>query len=274
MIDDRKTDVAEAERLLEAARQGGVVPLPELIAVDLCALGAAWQSMFDEPVWRSWVALPDSLREELTADSRAGLVRRRLLDLPPSVESVDGTQAFRVAPALALIMAARAHPAFIALGSAAGGQRGAPRMYGIADMVCGLRAVLIEHASAERIGLGTGERLTLPPALDQQRAGDLHQLYQYLLVSPERAVQVLSKWLTTSPGDGRDADGGARTVDVFRHRQNADLTRDRLSVTASPSGPIRVVCAFAGDQLQSSPDYELKDITELLTQMLLVRTLP
>ncbi len=273
MIDERQADVAEAQRLLAAAQRDGAVSLPELIAVDLCALGAALQSMFDELVWRSWVALPDSVRDEWATASRTGLVRRRLLDPPALVKGADDALAARVAPALALIMAARSRPAFIAVGSAAGNQRGAPRMYGIADTVRGLRAVLVEHASAERIGLGTGERLTLPPALDRERAGDLHQLYQYLLVSPERAVRVLSTWLTTSPG-GSNAGGDIRTVDVFRHQEGADLTRDRLSVTVDFSGSTRIMCEFGGNEPQSPPGYEPEHIPGLLTEMLLIRTRP
>lgn len=273
MIDDRQADVAEAQQLLAAAQRDGAVPLPELIAVDLCALGASQQSMFDEQVWRTWVALPDSVRDEWAEASRTGLARRRLLDPPASADGADDVLVSRIAPALALIMAARSRPAFIAVGSIAGDQRGAPRVYGIADTVCGLRAVLVEHASVERIGLGTGERLTLPPAADRARAGDLHQLYQYLLVSPERAVRVLSAWLTTSPSSG-NVDPAARIVDVFRHPEGADLTRDRLSVTADPSGSTRISCEFAGDQLPSSLAYDAEHIPGLLTEMLLTRTRP
>jgi hypothetical protein len=146
-------------------------------------------------------------------------------------------------------------------------------MYGIADTARGLRAVLVEHASAERIGLGTGERLTLPPAVDRERAGDLHQLYQYLLVSPERAVRVLSTWLTASSSGG-NAEGDTRTVDVFRHQDGADLTRDRLSVTADPSGSTRINCEFIGNEPQAPPGYEPERIPGLLTEMLLIRTCP
>lgn len=271
MIDDRQADVAEAEHLLAAALQDGAAPLPELIAVDLCALNAALQSMFDEQVWRTWVALPDEVRDEFAAAARAGLVRRRLLDPPASADKADAAVPARVAPALALIMAARARPVFIAVGSVAGNQRGAPRMYGIADTTYGLRAVLVEHASAERLGLGTGERLTLSPAADRQRAADLHQLYQYLLAAPDRAVQVLSAWLTASPGGGGNAESAARVVDVFRHPEGADLTRDRLSVI-DPAGSTRIRCELAGGQPSSSLDYEPEHIPGLLTEMLLTRT--
>ncbi len=274
MIDDRQADVAEAEGLLAAAQRDGAALLPELIAADLCALGAALQSMFDEQVWRSWVALPDSVRDELAATSRGGLVRRRLLGPPASVDGADDVLASRVAPPLALIMAARSQPAFIAVGSVGGNQRGAPRLYGIADAACGLRAVLVEHASADRIGLGTGERLTLSPAADRERAGDLHQLYQYLLVSPERAVRVLSTWLTISLGSDGKANSTTRIVDLFRHPEGGDLTRDRLSLTATPSGTTRISCEFAGDQPPSPLGYELEHIPGLLTEMLLIRTCP
>lgn len=265
MIDSREPDVAQAHRLLVAAQRDGAVQLPELIAVDLCALGAALQAVFDEPVWRAWVGLPDAVRQEWSAASRAGLIRRRLLDSPAPVGRVSVS---RVGPPLALIMAARSHPAFVAMGSVAGNQRGAPRMYGIADTVHGLQAVLVEHASAERIGLGTGGRWRLTAADDQQRAGDLHQLYQYLLVSPERAVQVFGEWLTGADGQG------ARTVDVLRHPEGAQLSRDRLTVVTDPSGANRVTCELTGDHAPSSLGYEPAHIPGLLTEMLVVRIRP
>jgi hypothetical protein len=99
-------------------------------------------------------------------------------------------------------------------------------MYGIADTARGLRAVLVEHAGAERIGLGTGERLTLPPAVDRERAGDLHQLYQHLLVSPERAVRVFSTWLTASSGGGNAAHSGVVDGDVAD--SDAPMTGDEM----------------------------------------------
>lgn len=274
MIDNRQADVIEADGLLAAAQRDGAVRLPELIAVDLCALGAALQAVFDEPVWRSWVALPDAVRDEWAAASRAGLARRRLLDPPAPVGAVGDVSASRVAPPLALIMAARSHPAFVAVGSVAGNQRGAPRMYGIADNAHGLRAVLAEHPSAERIGLGTGERLTLTPANDQRRAGDLHQLYQYPLLSPERAVRVLAEWLTAAVGGGDDVDRGARTVDAFRHPEGSELTRDRLTVTADQGGSVRITCEFTGDPLRPSPGYEPEHVPGLLTEMIIARTRP
>lgn len=54
--DPRQPDVEEARRLLDTAERHGVALLPELLAVDMCVLGTALQSAFDEPVWRSWLA--------------------------------------------------------------------------------------------------------------------------------------------------------------------------------------------------------------------------
>jgi hypothetical protein len=82
MTDPRQPDVEQARRLLDTAERDGVALLPELMAVDLCVLGAALQSVFDEPVWRRWLALDDATRDRFVLDVLDGLAHRRLIDPP------------------------------------------------------------------------------------------------------------------------------------------------------------------------------------------------
>lgn len=223
--DPRQADVAEVERFLAAVARDGAAPLPDLIAVDLCAMGGAFQSVFDEPVWRAWVNLSDDYRDELAADSYRGLIGRHLMDPPRPEPEAGGEPVARIAPPLALIMMTRSRPAFVVQCAQDGEQRGAPRMYGIADETHGLRAVLVERASNERVGLGVREHVTLSREEDRARADDLHQLYKYLLLAPNRAVAVLTSWLSD------DQPPGTRTLDLYRHRDGEQLTRSRLDAS-------------------------------------------
>jgi hypothetical protein len=232
--DPRQADVAEVDRILAAVQRNDAVPLPDLIAIDLCALGGAFQAVFDEPVWRAWVNLPDGYRDELAGDAFRGLVDRRLMDPPRSEPAADGRPLARIAPPLALIMMTRSQPAFIVQCARNGEQRGAPRMYGIAQDAVGVQAVLVERASNERVGLGVREHVVLPASEDLARADDLHQLYKYLLLSPTRAVTVLASWACA------DRPGDTRTVDVYRHRGGEQPSRSRLMVDRQPDGELVV----------------------------------
>ncbi|HEX5116991.1 MAG TPA: hypothetical protein VFW65_17505 [Pseudonocardiaceae bacterium] len=261
--DPRQADVVEVERFLAAAARDGAVALPDLIAVDLCALGGAFQAVFDEPVWRAWVNLPDAYRDELAGDSFRGLVGRRLMDPPQPEPEAGGQSVARVAPPLALIMMTRSQPAFVVQCALAGEARGAPRMYGIAQDGMGVRAVLVERASNERVGLGVREHVTLSPDEDRARADDLHQLYKYLLLSPARAVAVLAGWMCA------EQPPGSRTLDVFRHRAAEQLTRTTLTADRQPDG----TCGFSrdGDWLGAGTEH---DVADELTHLVLLETTP
>lgn len=262
MTDPRQPDVEEARRLFDAAEHDGIVPLPELLAVDLCVLGAALQSVFDEPVWRSWLALADATRDRFVLDVLNGLAHRRLLD--PPADQHDS--ALRVRAPLGLIMAARSRPAFVAVCSVGEVQRGAPRMYGIAEDGRGLRAVLTEQVSAERIGLGTGHRERLDRVEDRARSGDLNQIYKYALMSPERAVQVLASWLR--PEGDRSVSGATapRRLDLYRHRKGQPLTREQVMVTEDN----RIHHALP----DGVPHNHHQDLPALLTGLLIGETQP
>jgi hypothetical protein len=246
-IDTREADVVEVTRFLDAAARNGAVALPDLIAIDLCALGGAFQSVFDDPVWRAWVNLPDAFRDRLAGGSFRGLVGRRLMDPPRPQPEAGGEPVARIAPPLALIMITRSRPAFVVQCALDGEQRASPRMYGIAEDGMGLRAVLVERASNERIGLGVKQHVTLSPAEDLARADDLHQLYKYLLLSPEQAVRTLASWLCT------DRPAGERTLDLYRHRSGEELTRSRLT---APSQPV------------------MDDVADEVNRMVIVETTP
>ena len=95
-----------------------------------------------------------------------------------------------------------AEGAFVCVGSPGDD---APRLYGLAEEMLGLRAVLVEQASADRV---------------EQLPGELGRVYRYGLLSPEQARRTATAWLRAEPG---------RQVDVLRHREGAQLTRVRVT---------------------------------------------
>jgi hypothetical protein len=150
----------------------------------------------------------------------------------------------------------RARPAFVVQCALDNEQRGAPRMYGIAEDGTGLRAVLVERASNERVGLGVDQHVVLSPEEDRARAGDLHQLYKYLLLSPGRAVDVLAPWLLT------DEPIGMRTLDLYRHREGEPLTRARLTVRRRAGVP--VLSRDAGQETEVTRRVVADEVTRLV----------
>jgi hypothetical protein len=161
-------------------------------------------------------------------------------------------------------MAARSKPAFIAVCSMGELQRGAPRRYGIAEDGRGLRGVLAEQVSAERIGLGTGHRERLRPTEDRARAGDLNQIYKYALMSPGQAIQVLARWLHPEGGHGTAV---PRRLDLYRHREGQPLTQEQVTVSAGGIGIDHVTP-------DGVPRHPYQDLPALLRDLLIGGTRP
>jgi hypothetical protein len=188
-----------------------MVRLPAMTAAELCLLGAMTSTLIDAAAWTWWDSAPVSRRRELRAAWRF-LAWRRLISPGPCMRGDPGDAGqVRVAPAAALIVAARTRPAFVLLCRA--GDDGEPertRMYGLADARHGLRAVLIEQAGIEPVGWAG-------PA------------YGYQLASPGGAAGALARW-ALGPASEPAGDGQARLVDV-----HLPGTRD-----ARPAQQIRV----------------------------------
>lgn len=270
-VDLRRADVAETERVFAAVDRNGAVALPDLIAVDLCALGAAFQAVFDAPVWQAWLQLPDAYRNELATDAFRGLIHRKLMNRAEATPRTGDTPVARLAPPLALIMMTRAQPAFVIQCTSNGRQRGAPRMYGIAEDGLGVRAVLVERASRDRIGFGVSERVTLSPAEDEARSGDLNQLYQYLLLSPARAVDLLTSWLTETDPSSQTS---PRILDLYRHREAELITRARLTVLGQPDTRFTVTREFSGGDGQAQPGRDKDQVASEVDELVIAGTTP
>lgn len=231
--DPRADDVEQAGRLFALAERDGSVRLPDLLGVDLCALGYGGQSLVDGPLLTTWAGLAAQARSALAVEALTGLVARGLLDPPDDsgpagARDGTGTVELGLRASLSMILAARTRPTLLATCTVPGRQQYAePRLYGLGDEDVPVRALVAEQASRERVVFGTGERVELPPAEAVTRAGDLNQVFHYALFSPERAGRVLASW---ARADAVPEDAALpRTVDVYHHAEGG-LTRDRVQV--------------------------------------------
>jgi hypothetical protein len=74
---DERADAVQ--RLIDDSARG-VVDVTVLSALELCALGATGQDLFDTSVAAAWGALADDARAMAQSEFLAGLVRRELVE--------------------------------------------------------------------------------------------------------------------------------------------------------------------------------------------------
>jgi hypothetical protein len=196
---------AETVRRLIDDSARGVVDLTVLSALELCALGATGQAVFDAPVAEAWGALADDARATAASESRAGLVRRRLTG-----------PAGDLAAELSVAMAARANPTFALVTELDGVEERSLKMFGLGDEEEPLRAVVLESP----IAAPAGHR-------SLQRMGPLGWFYRYTLASRAIAAGLLVRW--TELALPRKAKG--RVITTFRHSAGSALTGDVVTIS-------------------------------------------
>lgn len=255
MIEDiehdlRRADVEEAERLLATADRAGLAPLPSLLLVDLCVLDAHRQSLFDESALDTWAALTGPAREAFGGEAIGGLVRRGLLGGEPA-RRYGRQQAtrFRMHPALAMILATRAKPVWLAVCSVTGTATTGPRLYGLGTAVEPLRAAVVEMPR---------EPVPTEPAAPD--LADLGRVYDYALASTAKAADLLAEWATRPAAPGTALD--RRQVDVYHHQEGRSLARVRVRV--EHTGYQVRVSLGEGEAARSLGDHDRAALAELL----------
>jgi hypothetical protein len=250
--DPRQPDVEEAQALLDQVERDDAVRLPAVSAAELATLGALQGTLIDDDAWSWWIDMPEAERYGLAAMALKFLVHRGLVDPPgPDAGQAEGTDevALRVRPLLAMILAGRSQPAFVAVRR--DGARSSPdrmRLYGIAEEGSGLKAVLAEEATGKHAaGFGPG--------------------YQYALVSPAEAATSLVRWIKRSPGRLTIGRRPVKVIDVYRPNTGAGPTLAHLKVTPA-SGGFRV--ERDGDDAPVEGDEDL--LGRLLADLLAGRT--
>jgi hypothetical protein len=191
---------AAVQRLIDASARGAV-DLTVLSGVELCALGATGQALFDTAVAQAWGALADGAREVAQNESLDGVARRKLLEQAE----------FNVA------MGARTDPTFALVTELDGVDERSLKMFGLGDQVNPLQAVVVESPIAAPAGY---EHL--------KRMGPLGWFYRYTLVSREIAASLLIRW--TQLALPRKAKG--RVITTFRHPADSGLTGDVVTISS------------------------------------------
>lgn len=203
----RERDITEARQLLAQAAGRGSIPLPQLTDVDLCVFAASFHSVLEIDVWQRWLALADGERTELTGQAGAFLRHRALLREDP-----HGGEHL-VQPKLAIILNARAHPAFTGICSVPGQLRvGDLRLFGIVDEVHPRPMVLLERTTARGLG-------------------GLGRIRQYSLATVEAAAAVTADWVRVSFESDPGAGDRPRLVELYWTSAGRSLTGERLAVS-------------------------------------------
>lgn len=225
---------------LDHLQPGGSVKLPVLTGVDLCVLGATPQPLVEEQIWSWWSGRSEADRASLAAKCMAQLAERGLISTGPDA-GLTGE--------VAIIVAARTRPAFVALRRPDGiNQSGGPvieqRYYGIADEIRGLRGVLAE------------QKLSDPE-------NPVNTGYRYFLCPVATAAENLASWAAEQPDKrGFGLRRPTRMIDVYRPGHGA--VPGRLEVSAR-NGQLQVTRP-GQDPVTCAGDAEL---SQLVTKFLL-----
>jgi hypothetical protein len=201
---------AAVQRLIDDSATGAVT-LTVLTALELCALGATEQSLFDTEVTVAWSALDAEKRDVARDDTMGGLVERELLF--PAARPGEYTMAAE----LSVIVGARANPTLAVVTEVEGTDARSVKMFGLGDQDRPLQALVVESP-------------ILAPKGDFKhlaRMGPLGWFYRYTLMSPAMAAEILVNWTRLDLPRG----GKGHVITTFRHPSASDLTGDVVTLS-------------------------------------------
>ena len=182
----------DAARHLIARAQDEVVELVTVSALELCVLGGPRHPVFEETAARAWMQLSDRRRKKVMDSVTEGMVERGLLiDSSPQPGSRQRGSTYALKPELGVMLAARCRPSAIVVTEAEHQHLRAPRFFTLGDQAEPARGVVVEEPTA------------LPPDIagsfpHVKKLGPLGWFYRYVLVSRDKAAEILAA-LTISP---------------------------------------------------------------------------
>jgi hypothetical protein len=244
----------EARQLIESAQAAPFVELVTVTALELCVLGGAQQPLLEESVADAWRELSGRRRRKLVELTTPAMVDRGLLtEIGPQPDGVT----YALQPTLGVALAARFRPAFIVITETAQASLRTPRLFALGDEEVPVRAVVVEEPAA------------LPAASAEfphvKKLGLLGRFYRYVLVSPDRAAQVLAEWAIKPPpppGPGAE-EVAARRVSLFRHRELH--IAGRRVIVAGDGSTARLLAPGAG---AGAAVYDQAGLTEVMRDLM------
>jgi hypothetical protein len=198
-----------ARQLIGRARDGELVDLAVVSALDLCVLGGPRHPLFDEDVARAWLRMGDRQRTKVLDSVTESMLGRGLLideGLRTSARPRSGSYALQ--PELGLMLAARCRPSFIVLTAAEDQDLRTVRLFALGDQAEPVRGFVVEMPAAPPPG-GSG---AFP---DARKLGPLGWIYRYVLASPDQAADVLARWTISPPRRPGPGVPGAYLVSVY-----------------------------------------------------------
>jgi hypothetical protein len=225
-IDTALTEAGRTEaarHLIGRARDGELVDLAVVSALDLCVLGGPRHPLFDEKVARAWLRLGERQRGKLIESATAIMISRGLLiDEGVRTGARPHSGRYALKPELGLALAARCRPSFIVVTEAEGQDLREPRLFALGDQAEPVRGLVVEMPA----GLPPDREAAYPGAA---KLGPLGWAYRYALVNPDMAAEVLARWTIAPPQRSGSGPPGAYLVSVFQpDRENPARSRLRV----------------------------------------------
>jgi hypothetical protein len=207
----------ETARQLIARAQQEAVELVTVSALELCVLDGPRQPLSDERVVQAWSRLGNRRQRLLTSEITAGMAERGLL----TGDTAQGG-GYALKPELGIMLAARCRPTSIVVTDIGHPNLRTTRLFALGDQAEPVRGFVVE------------EPATLPADIagsfpHVKKFGPLGWFYQYFLVSPAKAAEVLADLTISPPRHSGAVVAPGWTVTAY-HPGSGNPGGERLSV--------------------------------------------
>ena len=220
------TSIVAAERT-EAARhlidqaQADVVDLVTVSALELCVLGGPRHPLFEEAVARAWMQLGNRRREKVIEWVTEGMIKRGLSRGQPPDRLWQPDSCYSLKPELGIMLAGRCRPAFIVLTETADQNLRTPG----------------SSPSETRPSRSAGSWRNCPRRCPRtgrgfpnvRKLGPLGRFYRYVLLSRDKAAEILAELTISPPQRSGEAMPSAWLVSAYHPDRQSPLGY-RLSV--------------------------------------------
>jgi hypothetical protein len=209
---------AQARALLDRLDDSEVISLGVLSGADLCTLGATWHPVCWETLRGAWCRLDEKERGRLTETSALGMLRRELVEDPPTgrgVEALIGPAPYKPSAELGILLGARQSPALIIATHHES------------------RTPAITYFQPQGVGAFVEE---IPERVDNGLPGPprnpLNVIFGYRLLTPAFAASELARWAIKPIPVARYQPKPPRLICFFSCGEGVSPTSYQLSINA------------------------------------------